>query len=104
MVLLSTTVFKEQMNKKYNQNFDVIPVDEDLSDLLVSIKHYLDIDVYVKLLSYIDMIEYYNFQRFFLIAIRNFYSTSVELNDIENIKDDLVLQLMFIICLQYYFL
>jgi hypothetical protein len=102
-MILPSINFKEHLEKKYKQDFDLIPIDSDLQLLFDNIKNYVNIDIYVKLLSFIDMWDYDNFQRFFSIALRKFYDEEIECNDIEKITDNTLLQILCIICLQYYF-
>jgi len=103
-MILSCQQFQEHLEKKYKYDFDLIPIDDDLQDLFQDISSYLKTDIYVKLLSFIDMLDFDNFQRFFFISMRKFYVDDYNNLDIENIKDDIVLQLLCLICLQYYFL
>ena len=102
-MILTNQIFKEHLEKKYKTSFDVIPVDEDLCLLFNRIRSYINVDIYIKLLSFIDMWDYDNFQRFFFISLKHISNDSLFCNDIENIKDDTLLQLLCIICLQYYF-
>ena len=105
MFVLDSHKFSEHLIQKYKCDLEQIPMDLDIADLFCNISEHIHIDVYVKLLSYIDMIEFENFQRFFCISLRKYGNGKLpDIEDIENIKDDVILQFLCIICLQYYFL
>lgn len=104
MVLLSSEKFQNYLQIKYKQDFNAVVPEKDLEDLFASLSDYVNITIYIKLLSYIDMIEFENFQRFLFVCIRNHYDEEYSSYDIENIKEDIVLQVLCLICLQYYFL
>jgi hypothetical protein len=105
MYFLASHKFGEYLEQKYKCDFNQVPMDSDIKDLFSYITPYINIDIYVKLLSYIDMIEFENFQRYFCISLKKYGNGELEeIDDIENIKDDVILQLLCIICLQYYFL
>jgi hypothetical protein len=102
--MLSNDTFAILLEKRFKQQFDIIPKDNDLKDLFNEIEKYTNVDIYIKLLSYIDMWDFDNFQRYFLICLRKYCSDEYISADIENIKYDMKLQILCIICLQHYFL
>ena len=103
-MLLSSEKFMDYLQIKYKQNFDAVIPDKDLEDLFAKLSQYVNTEVYVKLLSFIDMNEFENFQRFLFTNIRKYYDESYDSTDIENIKADILLQVFCLACLQYYFL
>lgn len=102
-MLLPSNVFEEQLERKYKQDLSLVPIDNDIADVFQQIKDYIDIDVYIRLLSYIDMWDFDNFQRFFCVSLRKYYDENIEITDIESIRSDIILQVLCIVCIQYYF-
>lgn len=103
-MLLSNEKFQEYLQIKYEHDFDLVVPDRDLQELFKPLSGYINTDIYVKLLSFIDMWDFDNFQRFLFVCIRNFYDEQYAHTDIENIKEHVLLQIFCLVCLQYYFL
>jgi hypothetical protein len=104
-MLFGSDKFVTILEQKYKMDFNVLPVDDDLKHIFSLLEHYADTDVYVKLLSYIDMYDYDNFQRFFTICLNKYTDLVYEdVINLETIKDDICLQTMCVACMQYYFM
>jgi hypothetical protein len=103
-MLLSNEKFKLCLETKYGQDFDQVEPEKEIIDMFHKIAKHIDVDIYIRLLSYIDLWDYENFQRFFYVSIRNHYNQEYNTPDIESIKHDLLLQILCLVCLQYYFL
>jgi len=110
MCLLSSKHFQEQMEMRYDSDFSTIKKDQELVDLFHKVEEFVDTDLYVKVLSHIDMFDYDNFQRFFFTSLRKHYDkegTDDSFDDadfMELIKGDALMQTLCISCIQYYFL
>lgn len=104
-----TKAFKAHLERRYSQTFDDIPIDQDILDLFDQIADYVDIEVYVRLLSFIDMTDFDNFQRFFFVCLRkycegnSFDEERALCMDIEMIKGNKEMQIMCLSALQYVF-
>lgn len=103
-MILPSEKFQHYLQLKYKENFDAVVPDSDMEDLFVALSEYVNTDIYVKLLSFIDMIEFENFQRFLFVSIRNHYDQTYATQDIESIKNDVLLQVFCLVSIQYYFL
>ena len=103
-MLLSSENFRRCLQTKFEQDFDHVTIDPDMQELLGKIASHIDVDVYVKLLSLIDLWDFENFQRYLFVSIRMYYDNDYRVTDIENIKDHKLLQIFCIVCLQHYFL
>jgi hypothetical protein len=103
-MLLSSEKFLNYLQIKYKHDFDAVIPDRDLEDLFTQLSQYVNTEVYVKLLSFIDMIEFENFQRYLFVSVRKHYDETYDSTDIENIKCDVLLQVLCLACIQYYFL
>lgn len=103
-MFLSGEDFRHHVQNKYKQEFDVIGTDGDFDSLFEQVDEFVDTKIYVQLLSFLDMMDFDNFQRFFTVCVRRFLNWDVQSLEIDIIKGDIFLQLLCIICLQYYFL
>ena len=110
-MLLSGEVFEQHLQEKYQRIFQEIPLDHEMTELFHKIEQYLDTTPYVKLLTILDLKEMNNFMRFFYICLRRADISSVDENetdlydfDLDVLKDSMLLQTLFIVTMQYYFL
>jgi hypothetical protein len=110
-MLLSGEVFEQHLEEKYQRIFKDIPLDQDMVDLFHKLEQYLDINPYVKLLTILDLKEMNDFMRFFYICLRRADISSVDENendlydfDLDVLKDSMLLQILFVVTMQYYFL
>jgi hypothetical protein len=103
-MLLSNTKLTNHIRQKYQHNFTGTTQDNDFKSLFTEISQYIDISVYVELLAFIDMMDYENFQRFICVCLRRYMDANIHEFCIEDIKGNPEMQLVCIICMQYYFL
>ncbi len=102
--MLSHDIFCALIEKRYKTSLHLIPKDDDIQELFENISRSVNVDIYIQLLSYIDMWDFDNFQRYFLICLRQYFGDKYEFVDIESIRDNIDLQLLCLICMQHYFL
>jgi hypothetical protein len=104
IMLLSNEKFREYLFVRFDDDFESVVPDKDVCDLFADVSKYIDTDIYTKLLSFVDLYDYNNFQRFFFVSIRNHFDKDYVSCSLENIKTDPSLQVICLVCLQYYFL
>lgn len=103
-MFVPSIIFREHLEHKYKNCFSQIPIDDDIKDLFNALSDYIDVNVYAQLLSFIDMWDFHNFERYFSVVLSKYHSPNVMITDITMIHDNPLLQVFCILCLQYYFL
>lgn len=110
-MLLSGESFEKHLQEKYQRSFIDIPLDSEMTELFHKLEKYVDITPYVKLLTILELNEMNNFMRFFYICLKRADISSVDDNeselydfDLDVLKDSMLLQTLFIVSMQYYFL
>jgi hypothetical protein len=107
---ISSEKLEEHLCYKYSDNFTKVEVEEDLKDMFNVAEQFIDVSIYLRLLSLIDIIEYDNFKTFFHTCLINYVEDFVEHSkqntpfDLHQIQNNAFLQLLCILCMQYYFL
>lgn len=110
MHILSTLGFQKIFEQRLKLDFDSVAID-DINKLqwygvLDGIKHYVDVDLYYKIMGYISPNDHHSFHRFYNVCLRKYFLDEFNLErsiDWIDIKRNNKLQVLYIICMQYYF-
>jgi len=101
MLLLSSDKFQTILENRFKQRFEEIDPIPEFDEYFCLVDSYIDASVYIKLLSMIDMQDMQGFMRFFRTSMLRHFSKDVQ--ELDAIKDDIILQTICIACMQHYF-
>lgn len=103
MTIMSNTSFENHLERKF-KGAPPVDNDNDHSLLFTTVSEFINVDVYVKLLASLEATSVQSFARFFLICLRKHTDRLPPCKvDLAFVKDDLELQVLMMLCLQYYF-
>ena len=104
-VILSNTGFENHLERRYKMPLEAFSSDatDVHTPLFSDVSNYVNVDVYVKLLASLEPSVINNFARFFTMSLRKHMGVIHETRDLEFVKESMELQVLLMLCLQYYF-
>jgi hypothetical protein len=106
---LTNDEFQYIVQKRYNIDFGEIPLANHGLDGFGIVDHLFDTEIYKKLIMGLNPViqaDVRGFYKFFLACLRKHLDIHVNTTEnftIADISDSLELQVLFILCMQYYF-
>lgn len=110
MHILSTLGFQKVLEQRLKVDFGSLGTDaikeSQWYGVLDGVKSYIDIDPYYKLMAHIAPSDHVRFLRFYDVCIRKYFADEFDLKeriDWIDVKNNNKLQVLYIVCMQYYF-
>ena len=99
--IMNNDQFQRIIENKYEIKFELVAKDKTVHEMFTPLNRLANIDTYVRLLSYLDDMDVNNFKRFFNICMKSNFPEYTYSYD--SMRNNIVCQLLCVLCMQYYF-